>query len=155
MTVFSQSFAEHLEHLRTVLRRLRNHGVKLKPKKCNLFANEVCYLGRTVTKDDNCMDPSMQMQFGILTATHQGPLAHQERYLVSCHITEDTSRILQRLPIHCIVYFHCQMLGKGITSKETKQKESKVEDKTRGEMAKLLPVYSLNGTRYTNKQLKH
>ena len=56
--VFSQSFAEHLEHLRTVLRRLRNHGVKLKPKKCNLFANEVGYLGRIVTTDGYYMDPS-------------------------------------------------------------------------------------------------
>ena len=56
--VFSQSFAEHLEHLRTVLRRLRNHGVKLKLRKCNLFANEVCYLRRIVTKNGYCMDPS-------------------------------------------------------------------------------------------------
>ena len=48
--VFSQSFAEHLEHLRTMLRCLR--------KKCNLFANEVCYLGYTVTNDSYCMDPS-------------------------------------------------------------------------------------------------
>ena len=56
--VFSQSFAKHLEHLRTVLRYLHNHGVKLnKPKKCNQFANEVCYLGRIVTKDSS-MDPS-------------------------------------------------------------------------------------------------
>ena len=56
--VFSQSFTEHLEHLRTVLRHLCNHGVKLKLKKCNLFANEVCYLGHIVTKDGYCMDPS-------------------------------------------------------------------------------------------------
>ena len=56
--VFSQSSAECLEHLRTVLRRLHNHGVKLKPKKCNLFANEVCCLGRIVTKDSYCTDPS-------------------------------------------------------------------------------------------------
>ena len=49
--MFSRSFAEYLEHLRTVLKRLRNHGIKLKPKKCNVFAIEVCYLGRIVTKD--------------------------------------------------------------------------------------------------------
>ena len=61
--VISQSFAEHLEHLRTVL-SLRNHCVKLNPKKCNLFANEVCYLGRIETKDA-CYSP-MQTQFGVL-----------------------------------------------------------------------------------------
>ena len=43
--VISQSFAEYLEHLRTVLKCFHNHGVKRKPKKCNLFANEVCYHG--------------------------------------------------------------------------------------------------------------
>ena len=35
--VHSGSFNEHVEHVKTVLRRLCEHGVKLKPRKCKLF----------------------------------------------------------------------------------------------------------------------
>ena len=35
--VYNQSFAEHLEHVQTVLCRLRQHGIKLKARKCKLF----------------------------------------------------------------------------------------------------------------------
>ena len=55
--VFSHTFGEHVENLRTVLRRLKEHGVKLKPKKCNMFKHEVKFLGRIVSKDGYRMDP--------------------------------------------------------------------------------------------------
>ena len=40
-----------------MLRKLRQHGVKLKPKKCSLFKREVCFLGRIVSGDGYRMDP--------------------------------------------------------------------------------------------------
>ena len=56
--VFSRSFEEHVEHVRTVLRRLRQQGIKLKPAKCKLFRKEVCFLGRIASKDGYRVDPS-------------------------------------------------------------------------------------------------
>ncbi|KAL0198891.1 hypothetical protein M9458_007431, partial [Cirrhinus mrigala] len=56
--VFTNSFDKPVEAVRKVLRRLRSHGVKLKPKKCQLFKEEVRYLGRIVSKEGSRMDPA-------------------------------------------------------------------------------------------------
>ena len=56
--VFSPSFNDHIEHLRKVLKRLKEHGVKLKPKKCTMFKREVVFLGRVVSEKGYNLDPS-------------------------------------------------------------------------------------------------
>ena len=56
--VFSRSFDDHLEHLRLVLRRLKEKGIKLKPQKCVLFCRQVRYLGQLVTEEGYTMDPA-------------------------------------------------------------------------------------------------
>ena len=55
--IFSKSFDKHIKHVRKVLRRLKENGIKLKAKKCDLFKKEVKYLGRIVSQEGYRADP--------------------------------------------------------------------------------------------------
>ena len=39
---------QHLKNLQNVFERLKKHGIRLKPAKCVIMANDVEYLGHTV-----------------------------------------------------------------------------------------------------------
>ena len=54
--VFSSTFEDHIEDVGKVLRRLREKGVKLKSSKCDLFKEQVRYLGHKVSRYGYCMD---------------------------------------------------------------------------------------------------
>lgn len=54
---FSKSFQDHVKDLKRVFCRLREHGVKLRPKKCELFKRQVRYVGRLVTSEGIQVDP--------------------------------------------------------------------------------------------------
>ncbi|KAL3972968.1 pleiotrophin [Sarotherodon galilaeus] len=54
---YAKSFDEHVEGVRQVLRALKAHGVKLRPTKCELFQQEVRYVGRLVSADGVRIDP--------------------------------------------------------------------------------------------------
>ena len=56
--IFSTTFEEHIKNASKVLRRLREHGVELKPRKCKLFKREVTFLGRVVSEEGHKLDPS-------------------------------------------------------------------------------------------------
>ena len=48
--VFSHTKEEHLERMRVIFDRLREHGLKLKPSKCEVFRTEINYLAHHVSK---------------------------------------------------------------------------------------------------------
>ena len=47
--VFSKDKAQHLQHLRTVLKRLQDNGLILKPDKCDFGTNSVTFLGHEIS----------------------------------------------------------------------------------------------------------
>ena len=61
--VFSDSEAEHVRWLGAVFERFQEHGLKLKPSKCNFFRKEINYLGHRVSADG--MRPGMDNVEGI------------------------------------------------------------------------------------------
>ena len=47
--VLGKSTREHLKNLKKVLQRIIQYGLKLKPKKCQLFQKKIEFLGRIVS----------------------------------------------------------------------------------------------------------
>ena len=48
--VFSDTPGEHLQRMRVVFNHLREHGLKLKPSKCEVFKSEINYLAHHVSQ---------------------------------------------------------------------------------------------------------
>ena len=55
--IFSQNFEDHLERLERVLSKLKEHGLKLKPSKCEFCKTSVTYLGHVVSQSGVKTDP--------------------------------------------------------------------------------------------------
>ncbi|WVZ80412.1 hypothetical protein U9M48_027885 [Paspalum notatum var. saurae] len=56
--IYSKTKAEHEEHLRLVLQRLREHKLYTKFSKCEFWIDEVRFLGHIVSKEGIAVDPS-------------------------------------------------------------------------------------------------
>jgi len=57
MCIFSESAAQHIEHIKIVMERLHLYNVKLNPKKCVWFAKKFRLLGHIVSEKGIEMDP--------------------------------------------------------------------------------------------------
>lgn len=57
LIIVSKTFDEHLERLQLVFNWFQEHGLKLKPSKCQLMRQEVQYLGHLVSAEGVWTDP--------------------------------------------------------------------------------------------------
>ena len=55
--VFSRTPEEHLHRMKSVFNKLKAAGLKLKPSKCDLFKEQMNYLGHLVSKEGVSTDP--------------------------------------------------------------------------------------------------
>jgi hypothetical protein len=55
--IYSQSEEEHVDHLKMVLQRLREHQLYAKLSKCKFWIDEVLFLGHIINKDGLVVDP--------------------------------------------------------------------------------------------------
>ena len=58
ITIYTKTFQEHMAVLEEVLRRIKNNGMSLKPKKCTIAAQEVHLLGHIINRDGIKTDPA-------------------------------------------------------------------------------------------------
>lgn len=55
--VYSKDFHSHVNHLDAVLQRLQEAGLKVSPKKCDFFKDQVAFLGHIVSQEGISTSP--------------------------------------------------------------------------------------------------
>ena len=100
---FGKSFDEAVENLEKVLDRLRTAGLKLKPKKCELFSKSVSFLGHIISDEGVATEPEKIKIGQFLLTRHM-----LEVFLVYVGTTEDLSKDMLKPQNLCI---HLQKMG--------------------------------------------
>jgi hypothetical protein len=56
--IYSKSEEEHVQHLRVILQRLRDHQLYAKLSKCAFWLKEILFLGHVISAEDIAVDPN-------------------------------------------------------------------------------------------------
>lgn len=67
--VYSKTFTQHVEAVKAVLKQQQTWGMKLRPDKCDLFKNEVCYVGKVISAESYRMDKKEEVAVQVLKTT--------------------------------------------------------------------------------------
>ena len=57
VVVYAPTMEEHLKRLSGVFQKLKEAGLKLKPRKCQLFRKSISYLGHVISEEGVRTDP--------------------------------------------------------------------------------------------------
>ena len=97
--VYSKTEEEHLVHLRAVLERFMENGLKLKPSKCNFFRTEINYLGHKVSMAG--MEPGTEGLKGIAESAPPATYTQVRKFLGTtsyfCRFSKGYARIAKPL----------------------------------------------------------
>jgi hypothetical protein len=93
--VFSRNGEEHEEHLRLVLRKLREHQLYAKFSKCDFWLKEVSFLGHIITNGGIVVDPNKVQD--VLNRIHPRMYQRSGVFLVWRVITAGLLRGSRRL----------------------------------------------------------
>ena len=66
-SIYSRNAEEHAHHLKLVMNRLRQEGLKVKPDKCRIAHTEVKLLGNIVSTDGITSDPEKTQAIATMT----------------------------------------------------------------------------------------
>ena len=103
--IYSENEADHAEHLRIVLSRLREHKLYAKFSKCEFWLSKVLFLGHILSKDRICVDPSKVqevMDWKAPTSVHEvqsflGLAGYYHRFILDfSKIAKPMTRLLQK-----------------------------------------------------------
>ena len=99
--IYSKNEADHVEHLRIVLSRLREHKLYAKFSKCEFWLRKVPFLGHILSKSGISVDPSKVQEvldWKTLTLVHE---VHRFLGLVGYyrHFIPDFSKIAKPMTI--------------------------------------------------------
>ena len=99
--VYSRTFSEHVDNVRKILKRLQEYGIKLKPKKCQLFKPRARYLGRIASADGYTMDSADVAAVAALKETKPRAVGELHKLLgfisYYCQYIRDFSRLAKAL----------------------------------------------------------